>query len=133
MRATYGRLLGHIGRAEEGIKHVKQATRMSPDSLPMLYFLGANYRAAGQFDAAIKALVEHRKRLGGRIVAPPTSQLIAAYVQAGQLDKARAEVTSLIKVSPRYGVAVAQRTHIYQSEVQRTLYASALRKAGLPD
>ena len=133
MRAAYGRLLGHIGRAEEGIKYVKQATRMSPDSLPMLYFLGSNYRAAGQFDAAIKALVEHRKRLGGRVVAPPTSQLIAAYVQAGQLDKARAEVAGLIRVSPRFTVAVAQRTHVYKSEAQMVLYVSALRKAGLPD
>ena len=133
MRASYGRLLGHIGRAEEGIKHVKQATRMSPDSLPMLYFLGSNYRAAGQFDAAIRALVEHRKRLGGRVVAPPTSQLIAAYVQAGQLDKARAEVAALAKVSPQYTIAVAQRTHVYKSAAQLALYVGALREAGLPE
>jgi adenylate cyclase len=61
MRATYGRLLGFVGRAQEGIQHVKQAMRMSPDSLPMLYFLGGNYRAAGQYKAAIEALTEHRK------------------------------------------------------------------------
>ena len=29
---------------------------MSPDSLPLLYYLGSNYRVAGQFDEAIDAL-----------------------------------------------------------------------------
>ena len=38
MRATYGRLLGHIGQPAEGIEQVRKAMRMSPDSLPMLYF-----------------------------------------------------------------------------------------------
>ena len=98
-------------------------------------FWDANYRAAGQFDAAIKALVEHRKRLGGRVVAPPTSQLIAAYVQAGQLDKARAEVDwSDQGVTAFYGVAVAQRTHVYQIRGANGRYMPApCVRQGLPD
>lgn len=133
MRATYGRLLGHIGRPEEGIEQVKQAMRMSPDSLPMLYFLGTNYRAAGQFDNAIKALTEHRKRLGGRIIPPPTTQLIAAYVQAGALEKARAEAQALLKIAPRFTSAVAARTHSYKSRDEMALFLGALRDAGLPE
>ncbi len=130
MRATYGRLLGHMGRPKEGIEQVKQAMRMSPDSLPMLYFLGANYRAAGQFDDAIKALVEHRKRLGDRIIPPPTIQLIAAYVQAGSVDKARAEVKALLKVAPRFTTVVAARTHSYKFREEMDRFAGALRVAG---
>ncbi len=133
MRATYGRLLGHISRPEEGIEQVKQARRMSPDSLPMLYFLGANYRTAGQFDNAIKALIEHRKRLGGRIIPPPTSQLIAAYVQAGSLEKARAEARALRKVAPNFTSAVAARTHSYKSRDEMARFLGALREAGVPD
>jgi TolB-like protein/class 3 adenylate cyclase/Tfp pilus assembly protein PilF len=133
MRATYGRLLGHIGRAPEGIEQVKQAMRMSPDSLPMLYFLGANYRVAGKFDDAIKALTEHRKRLGGRIIPSPTMQLIATYVQAGQLEKARAEARALLKVAPRFSVAVAVRTHSYKSDDDRNRFVGALRQAGIPE
>lgn len=132
MRATYGRLLGHIGRPLEGIEQVKQAMRMSPDSLPMLYFLGANYRAAGKFDDAIKALTEHRKRLGGRIIPSPTMQLIAAYAQAGQLEKARAETRALLKVAPRFTVAVATRTHAYKSHDEMARFLGALRQAGVP-
>jgi adenylate cyclase len=133
MRATYGRLLGHIGRPQEGIEQVKQAMRMSPDSLPMLYFLGANYRAAGQFDNAIKALTEHRKRLGGRIIPPPTSQLIAAYVQAGALEKARAEAQALLKVAPRFTSKVAARTHSYKSTDEMARFLGALHEAGVPE
>lgn len=132
MRATYGRLLGHMGRADEGIEQVQQAIRMSPDSLPLLYFLGANLRAAGDFEKAISALTEHRTRLGGRILPAPTSQLIAAYVQAGRLPEARAEASSLRKVAPHITVELAARTHSYQDAVEMKLYMDALRVAGLP-
>lgn len=133
MRATYGRLLGFIGRPQKGIEHVKQAMRMSPDSLPILYFLGANYRAAGQFTQAIEALIEHRKRLGGRVIPPPTSQLIAAYVQAGLLDKARAEVRTLVKVAPHFTITVAARTHPYKSVAEMERYLDALGEAGMAE
>ena len=106
---------------------------MSPDSLPMLYFLGANYRVAGQFTAAIEALTEHRKRLGGRFIPPPTSQLIAAYVQAGLLDKARTETGNLLNVAPHFSIAVASRTHSYKSVDEMARFRSALREAGVPE
>ena len=133
MRATYGRLLGHMGRPQEGIEQVKQAMRMSPDSLPMLYFLGANYRAAGKFDDAIKALTEHRKRLGGRIIPAPTTQLIATYVQAGLLDNARAEAQALLKVAPRLTLGIVTRTHSYKSKAEMARFLGALREAGVPE
>lgn len=133
MRATYGRLLGHIGQPQEGIEQVKQAMRMSLDSLPMLYFLGANYRAAGKFDDAIKALTEHRKRLGGRIVPSPTVQLIASYNQAGMQEKARVEAQGLMKVVPRFTLAVAARTHSYKSADAMARFLGALRQAGIPE
>ena len=41
MRANFGRYLGYVGRAQEGIKTGQAGdARMSPDSLPLLYFLG---------------------------------------------------------------------------------------------
>jgi len=133
MRATYGWLLGHTGRPQEGIEQVRHAMRMSPDSLPMLYFLGALYRVAGDFEKAIEALVEHRRRLGGRILPSPTSQLIAAYVQAGRLDQARAEISTLLKVAPKFSVSLAARTHVYKDADIQAAFADALQKAGLPD
>ena len=106
---------------------------MSPDSLPMLYFLGANYRAAGQFDNAIEALTEHRKRLGGRVIPSPTTQLIAAYVQAGLLEKARAEAQALLMASPGFTSADASRTHFYRSRDEMDRFIGALHEAGVPE
>lgn len=132
MRASYGRFLGHVGRAEEGIAEVKAAMRMSPDSLPMLYFLGANYRAHKDFDLAIEALTEHRKRLGGRVLPSPTVQLIAAYVQAGMIEAARKEVVKLLNVAPDYAAGLSVRTSPYKDPEDEKLFLDALVKAGLP-
>lgn len=133
MRASYGKFLSYAGRPAEGIEEIKQAMRMSPDSLPLLYFLAANYRVAGNFDEAIETLIEHRKRLGGRVLPAPTSQLIAAYVQAGQLDRARAEVKSLLKVAPHFNIEIASRNHVYKKQKDVKNYLDALADAGMPD
>lgn len=132
MRAFYGRFLGHVGRTEEGIAEVKSAMRMSPDSLPMLYFLGANYRANKNFDLAIEALTEHRKQLGGRILPSPTAQLIAAYVQAGMNEAARKEVVKLLNVAPDYAAGLSVRTSPYKDPEDEKQFLDALVKAGLP-
>lgn len=132
MRAFHGRFLGHVGRAEEGISQVKSAMRMSPDSLPMLYFLGANYRSNGNFKLAIEALTEHRKRLGGRILPAPTAQLIAAYVQEGMIGAARKEVAKLLKVAPGFAASLSSRTSPYKNPEDEKLFLDALVKAGLP-
>ncbi len=133
MRGYRARYLGYAGRPEEGIEQVKVAMRMSPDSLPMLFVLGANYRAAGMFDAATEALVEHRARLGGKVLPGPTTQLIAAYVQAGHLESAREEAGRLMAVAPKLTLASAARLHSYQSEAQNVAFLGALRQAGVPE
>ena len=132
MRASYGKFLGYVGRPKEGVEQVKQAMRMSPDSLPLLYFLGSNHRVAGDFDEAIAALTEHRKRLGGRVIPAPTSQLIAALAQAGRLDEARAEVAAVLKAVPHFRVELATRNHVYARPEDVKRYSDALSAAGLP-
>ncbi len=133
MRANFGRYLGYVGRAQEGIKQVRQAMRMSPDSLPLLYFLGLNQRSAGQFDAAVESLIEHRKRLSGRILPAPTTQLIAAYVEAGHVDKARETVALLLKAAPKFSARKAAKIHLYKDVKEQQAFGDALRTAGLPD
>ena len=133
MRANYGRYLGYVGRAEEGIEQVKKAMRMSPDSLPMLYFLGANQRAAGRFEAAIESLLEHRKRLSGRILPAPTTQLIAAYSESGDLTNASNTVSLLLNAAPGFSVNKASKIHTYKNLQDQQKFADALMKAGLPN
>lgn len=133
MRARYGRFLGYVRRSAEGIKQVRQAIRMSPDSLPLLYFLALNYRAAGEFDKAIDALREHRKRLGGRILPAPTCQLIAALIQAGRTEEARVEAMGLLAKLPKYTARQAARSHVYKVAEDQKQFVMALREAGLPE
>lgn len=133
MRARYGRFLGYVRRSAEGLAQVRQAMRMSPDSLPLLYFLALNYRAAGEFDQAIEALRAHRKRLGGRILPAPTCQLIAALVQAGRADEARAEAQGLLAKFPKYTARQAARSHVYKEAEDMKKFVLALREAGLPE
>jgi len=133
MRANYGRFLGYIGQANEGVEQVKQAMRMSPDSLPLLFFLGSNQRAAGSYLEAINSLVDHRKRLGGRIMPAPTLQLAAAYSQAGQSANAAKTVAALLKVTPGINVSKANRMHVYQSQEDVMKFSKALQNAGLPN
>ena len=107
--------------------------RMSPDSLPMLYYLGQTYRAAGAFDDTIEAMTEHRARLAGRILPAPTSQLVAALHQAGRADEARAEAQKLLKAAPYFTLEVATRAHPFQDQEDERAFTEALRAAGIPN
>ncbi len=133
LRVAHGKFLGFVGRPAEGIQVVKQAMRMSPDSLPMLFFLGSNYRVAGEYEKAIEALVEHRKRLGGRVIPGPTAQLIAAYSQSGRQDKAREEARRLAEAAPYFTTVLAGRISVYKDDAAQQSYLAALRDAGVPD
>jgi tetratricopeptide (TPR) repeat protein len=133
MRATYGKFLSYVGQPTKGIKQVKQAMRMSPDSLPLLFFLAANHRVAGDYDKAIEALIEHRKRLGGRILPAPTSQLIASYMQHGRVDEGRAEMKKLLKAMPHFTTKLAARNFAYKHPEEMKRFLDALRAAGLPE
>ena len=132
MRANFGRYLGYMRRGEEGAEQVKTAMRMSPDSLPMLYFLAINYRAQGKAKLATETLLDHRKRLGGRILPAPTAQLIAAQVQAGDLDAAKETANLLLSKAPKFTVTLASRAHVYLELADREEFAGLLMMAGIP-
>ena len=131
MRASYGRLLSYAGEPDLGANEVKAAMRMSPDSLPMLFFLGGALRAAEKFEDAIAALTEHRKRLGGRLLPAPTAQLIATYIQAGQSDAGKRLAAELLQAYPNYTIAVANR-HAFLDAAEQAAFLDALRQAGVP-
>lgn len=133
MRANLGRYLGYIGEAREGIEQVRKAMRMSPDSLPLLYFLGASQRAAGLYPEAVDSLVEHRKRLAGRVLPAPTAQLVAAYWQAQLPLEAKKEAEILLKSAPGFTVGKAMSIHPYKSAEDRNIFRQALLGAGLPE
>ena len=132
MRANFGCYLGYLRHGAEGQAQVKTALRMSPDSLLLLYFLAINLRAEGKYQEAVETLLEHRKRLGGRILPAPTAQLIAAQVQAGLLDDAKQTCLALLKVEPWFSARPALRTHTYQYKEDANQFVELLVRAGIP-
>ncbi|MEZ5926675.1 MAG: adenylate/guanylate cyclase domain-containing protein [Hyphomicrobiaceae bacterium] len=132
MRGHFGRVLAYAGQPVEGLEQVRQAMRMDPDSLPMLYFLGLNYRSAGSYEQAIDTLLQHRRKLGGLIVPAPTTQLIVAYVEAGHLEEAQSLAQELLKASPGFEAEHARRIHPYRKPSDQDAFVAALRSAGLP-
>jgi adenylate cyclase len=132
MRANFGRYLGYLRRGAEGQEQVKTALRMSPDSLPLLYYLAINLRAEGKYQETVETLIEHRKRLGGRILPAPTAQLVAAQVQAGRLEDARQTGQVLLKVAPWYSARRALRTHRYKYREDADQFVDLLVQAGIP-
>lgn len=133
MLALYARLLGYIGKAEDGVEMARQALRMSPDSPPPLFFLGGNQRVAGDLEGSIATLEEHRQRLGGRLAVEPALQLTAAYAQAGRIADARALAKEIAEAIPAANVAFADRVNPYLLPEDRDAFLIALRAAGLPE
>lgn len=131
--ARFGRLLGLLGQPAKGVEIIEKALQISPDSLPSLFFLGANLRAIGDYQAAIDALLAHRERLGGKILPAPSTQLIAAYEQAGQIEAAMAEAKALLDTVPSYTLKNANNSHVYEDPAAQRAFLQALKHAGIPD
>ncbi|MEH6547220.1 MAG: adenylate/guanylate cyclase domain-containing protein [Sneathiella sp.] len=131
--ARFGRLVGLLGQPERGIEIIESALQINPDSLPLLFFLGANLRANGEYEAAIEALLAHRDRLGGKILPAPSTQLIAAYELAGKQEEAVAEAKALLRTVPSYTLKNADNSHVYEDPAARRAFLDALKRAGIPD
>ena len=98
----------------------------------MLYFLGANYRAAGQYQQAIDTL-KQRRRLFGRPDPNPDLNLAAAYMLSGKEAEARSVVQDILKAVPHYNVQAATRGAPYKRPEELKLYLDTIRAAGLPE
>lgn len=131
MRGQLGRYMSYAGDAAKGITHIRTAMRMSPDSLPLLYFLGVGLLADGKFDDAVEMMAEHRSRLNDRVLPAPTAIYIAALVEAKRVEEAAAEAEKLRTAFPNYGVAQAVAYHRFRDEGLAQRFRSALTWAGL--
>ncbi|MEM7520914.1 MAG: adenylate/guanylate cyclase domain-containing protein [Pseudomonadota bacterium] len=131
MRGQLGRYLSYAGNAQEGAEHVREAMRMSPDSLPLLYFLGVALLAQGDFEGAAQTLADHQTQLSGRILPAPTSIYIAALVEAKQPEAAASEVAKLKEAYPNYSLGQALTYHRFYDDETAKRFLSALSWAGL--
>jgi adenylate cyclase len=128
--ATLATVLIWVGRLEEAVELVKKAMRLNPYHPEWYLFrLGQAYGFMGHYEKAIEAskkvLIHNAHFLPARIF------LASAYGQAGQKEKARAEVTELLKLNPSYSLAIAKDTIPIKDQRKLDEILKTLREAGL--
>lgn len=131
MRGQLGRYMSYAGDPVKGMTHIRTALRMSPDSLPLLYFQGVSLLAQGEFKQAAETLADHRNRLNDRILPAPTSIYIAALVEAKRSEDAAREVEKLRSAFPGYDLEQALAYHRFSDDGTAQRFQSALTWAGL--
>ena len=134
--AWYGWRLsvGAVGRAAEGLPLVKKAMRLSP-IYPNWYLggLGTAHFHLGQYDEAIAAWDERRKRIPEAWL--PYVYLAYGYAAAGRTEEAKSSVQALLernpKITTRWFARVWSMDFPDKAAEQRAV--DRLRKAGLPE
>jgi adenylate cyclase len=122
--------LNSIGKSKEAIPLIEKAIRMDPAS--QSYFLpqlGHAYRAAGQYEDAIKT---YKKALQ---FAPDNIfvylGLAGTYIELNEEDKAREAAEEVMRINPQFSVERFAKMITYKDKARTEHYVENLRKAGL--
>ncbi len=123
--ALYG-----MGRFKQSIQAMEKAIRLNPKA-PSHYFqfLGDAYTGTRQYGKAIAALKKalslapnyFRARLG----------LVVCYVRTGQMKLARAEAAQVLRINPKFSLALYARVSMIKDRARLKRTLDTLRKAGL--
>ena len=125
-----GTVLHMVGRQQEAIMPLEKAIRINPMA-PSIYFrrLGTAYRDIGRYEEAI---VQLKKAIN---LSPdslyPHIGLAATYSLAGRDEEARAEVSEVLRIQPKFSLERLAKTVPYKNKADTDRVIDALRKAGL--
>ena len=116
------------GRGAEAVACVERALRLSPHPSDFYWDLGQAYYAAGQYEAAVKALHhDSTYRTGSRRF------LAAALAQLGRMDEAREEARLYVASTPHFQISYWVETQPFRDLATRDRFVEGYRKAGLPE
>jgi adenylate cyclase len=126
--------LHHAGRYKEALPLVKKAMRLDP-YYPSYYLelLGHVYLSMEAYEKAVEAFKVLVVREPHRIVGH--RGLAMAYIRLGRKEKARSEVTEILRLFPKFSLEVL-RKQLHLMDFDPALVESeieALREAGLPE
>ena len=123
-----GMVMLYQGRAEKAIRLLETSMRFDPHATPGTSMnLGLAYYLMGRYEEAINLLhrgVARRPDFAGTHIA-----LAAAYAQAGRLEEARQEATTVLRLYPFF--ELDDYGTVFRRPEDRDAIIAGLRKAGL--
>jgi adenylate cyclase len=134
VRAQYmlGVYLYWGGRSEEAIPIFKKAVALSPIPHPRAQsHLCIASRKARRYEEAVTVCRQLLQREPNHVLAHLT--LAATFVETEKIEEARAEITEVLRIDPKYNVKVVPRSFPWKDQAEVDRLIDSLRKAGLPD
>jgi len=125
-------ILVFAGNPDEAIRLINKAFRLNPTPTSYYYnMLGTAYRSAQQYEDAIVAC-ESMIHMNPNSLSPYIT-LASCHSLLNQMDKARQDVTEILRIDPQYSIGQFALTMPFKNKEELELYLEALRKAGLPE
>ena len=120
------------GNPDEAIRLINKAFRLNPTPTSYYYnMLGIAYRSIQKYEDAITAC-ESMIHMNPNSL-PPYITLASCHSLLNQMDKARQDVTEILRIDPQSSIGQFALAMPFKDKEELDMYLEALRKAGLPD
>jgi TolB-like protein/predicted Zn-dependent protease len=127
---TLGDILSFAGRPSEAVTLIEKAMRLNPRyATSYLWSLGQAYRLVGRPEDAIAVLKRAVVRNPDHITAH--LMLAVLFGELGRATEARAEVAEVVRINPRFSLAIAQARMPYKDPAALERVIQQLHQAGL--
>ena len=127
--AQKGELLTWMGKAEEGVEWVRNASRVDPHGAhARAHLLGRALFGMRAYAEALEAFRQVRAPRYGHLAA-----IAACHAQLGQDVEAREQADAALKLKPDFSIKRFLKALPYREASDRSHLEEALRKAGLPE
>jgi tetratricopeptide (TPR) repeat protein len=129
--ATLAMTLNWVSRPSEAVELVKHAMRLSPiHSAWYLAVLAHAYRLMLRYDEAVDVYKQAISLAPNQIAAH--LGLTICYAQAGQFELARIQGREILRVSPKFDMAIYAQSLTYKDSEDSRCSLEALAKAFAP-
>jgi tetratricopeptide (TPR) repeat protein len=127
---SLGMALRNVGRHEEAIMNLETALKLAP-LRPLNFVNNLAWSRVGnkQYDKAILLWNETLERNPDYLFA--YQGLTVAYESSGNKEKARWAAENIMRVNPKFSIAIEERLSTAQDEVFKKTVLDAYRSAGL--
>jgi adenylate cyclase len=128
--AALAEVLSCVGRTDGALEAAAQALRLKPFIADVhLASVGTAYAVAGRYEEARAPLQRYLSHYPNLLLGH--LMLAAVYSELGQAAEARAEATEVLRINPKFSLAVHRQRMPIKDPAVLERHLAALRKAGL--